>query len=73
MHSKQTNMKLKTETILTFSKILALLGAIWYSILCGSQLLTLIASFINPEWAKRTYEADLNLFSEVPPEVCTSL
>jgi hypothetical protein len=56
-------MKTKTETILTVSKFLALLGGIWYSILCGSQLLTLVASFINPEWAKHTYEADLNLFS----------
>ena len=63
MHSKQIKMKTKTETILTFSKILALIGGIWYSILCGSQLLTLVASFINPEWAKRTYEVDLNLFS----------
>ena len=61
MHSKQTNMK--TKTILLVSKFLALLGGIWYSILCGSQLLTLVASFINPDWAKRTYEADLNLFN----------
>jgi hypothetical protein len=56
-------MKRKTETILMVSKFLALLGGIWYSILCGSQLLTLIASFINADWAKRTYEADLNIFS----------
>ena len=56
-------MKTKTETILMVSKFLALLGGIWYSILCGSQLLTLVASFINPDWAKRTYEADLNMFS----------
>jgi hypothetical protein len=63
LHSKQINMKTKTETILTVSKFLALLGGIWYSILCGSQLLTLVASFINPDWAKRTYEADLNIFS----------
>ena len=56
-------MKTKTETILMVSKFLALLGGIWYSILCGSQLLTLVASFINPDWAKRTYEVDLNMFS----------
>jgi hypothetical protein len=55
-------MKTKTETILSVSKILALLGGIWYSILCGSQLLTLVSSFINPEWAKHTYQADQNLF-----------
>lgn len=45
------------------SKFLALLGAIWYSILCGSQILTLVASFINADWAMRTYEVDLNIFS----------
>jgi fatty acid desaturase len=60
---KQINMKSKTETILTVSKFLTLAGGIWYSILCGSQLLQLIASFINPEWAEHTYEADLNIFS----------
>ena len=63
MHSKQTKMKRKTETILTISKFLALLGGVGYSILWGGQLVTLIASFINPEWAKHTYEVDMNLFS----------
>ena len=63
MHYKLINVKTKTQTILTVSRFLALLGGIWYSILCGSQLLTLVASFINPDWAKRTYEADLNIFS----------
>lgn len=63
MHSKQLNMKNRTETILMVSKILAFLGFVWYSILWGSELTTLISSFINPEWAKRTYEVDLNLFS----------
>jgi hypothetical protein len=56
-------MKTRTEKILVVLKFLALLGGIWYSILCGSQLLTLIASFINPGWAKHTYEVDLNIFS----------
>jgi hypothetical protein len=56
-------MKIKTETILTVSKYLALLGGIANSILWGSQLLTLTSSFINPAWAKRTYQVDLNLFS----------
>ena len=56
-------MKTKTETILVLSKILAFLGFIWCSILWGSQLTTLVASFINPDWAKRTYEVDLNMFS----------
>ena len=56
-------MKTKTETILMVSKFLALLGAIGYSIQCGGQLTTLVASFINPDWAKRTYEVNLNIFS----------
>ena len=56
-------MKTKTETILLISKFLALLGAIGYSIQCGGQLTTLVASFISPDWAKRTYEVDLNMFS----------
>ena len=63
MHSKQINMKRKTEIILTISKYLALLGGVGYSILWGSQLTTLVASFISPDWAKRTYEVDLHLFS----------
>jgi hypothetical protein len=57
------SMKKRTEIILSFSKYLALIGGIWYSILCGGQVLTLVASFINEDWAKRTYEVDLNLFS----------
>ena len=60
---KNIIMKTRTEKVLMVLKILALMGGIWYSILCGSQLLTLVASFINPDWAKRTYEADLNLFN----------
>lgn len=55
-------MKKYTTTILSVSKILALLGAIGFSIVCGGQLLTLVASYINLDWAKRTYLADLNLF-----------
>ncbi len=56
-------MKTRTEKILTVLNILAFLGAIGYSIECGSQLLSFIASFINPDWAKHTYEVDLNIFS----------
>jgi hypothetical protein len=62
LHSKQINMRIKTETILTVSKFLALAGGVGFSIIWGSQLTTLVASFINPEWAKRTYEVDLNLY-----------
>jgi Protein of unknown function (DUF2975) len=63
LHSKQINMKIKTESILTVSKYLALAGGVWNSILYGSQLVTLVAGFINLQWAKHTYEADQNLFS----------
>jgi len=56
-------MKTRTEIILTVLKFLALLGVIGYCIVWGSQLTTLVASFINPDWAKRTYEVDLTLFS----------
>ena len=56
-------MKTRTEKVLMVLRILALMGGIWYSILCGSQLLTLVASFINPDWAKRTYEVNLSIFS----------
>jgi hypothetical protein len=56
-------MKIKTETILKGSRILAFMGFVWFSILFASQLVTLIASFINPDWAKRTYEVDPTIFS----------
>ena len=63
MRPKQIDMKTRTEKILLVLKFLAILGGTWYSILWGSQLTTLIASFVNADWAKRTYEVDLNLFS----------
>jgi len=56
-------MKLKTEKILMILKILALLAGIGFSIECGSQILSLAASFLNPEWAKRVYNVDLTIFS----------
>lgn len=56
-------MKTKTEKILIVLKVLAFMGGVGYSIKWGSQLLTLVSSFINPDWAKRTYEVDLNIFS----------
>lgn len=39
------------------------MGAIKYSIDFGAQLTSLVASFINPEWAKRTYEVNLDILS----------
>lgn len=56
-------MKTRTEKILAVLKILALLGAIKYSIDCGSQLTSFVASFINPGWASRTYHVNLDIFN----------
>ena len=56
-------MKTRTEAILVGSKFLALIGGIWFSILCGSQLLTLVSSFINLNWSKHTMDSTVNLFS----------
>lgn len=56
-------MKTKTEKILMLLKILALLAAIGFSIKCGSQVLSLVAGFINPDWAKRVYDVNQDLFS----------
>jgi len=64
LQSKQIHIKMKTQTktILVASKVLAFVGFIWYSIQWGSQLLNFVASFISPEWAKHTYQIDLNIF-----------
>jgi hypothetical protein len=56
-------MKTRTEKILVLLKILAFMGAIKYSIDCGAQLTHFVASFINPDWAKRTYEVNLDIFN----------
>ena len=54
-------MKTRTEKILAILKVLALITAIGLSFLCGSQLLSLAASFFNPDWAKQVYTTDENL------------
>ena len=51
-------MKTRTEIVLIVLKYLALLAAIGFSIECGAQILSFVASFTNPEWAERTYGAD---------------
>ncbi len=56
-------MKTRTEKILVVLRILAFMGAIKYSIDFGAQLTSLVAGFINPEWAKRTYQVNLDIFS----------
>ena len=56
-------MKTRTEKILIVLRILAFMGAIKYSIDCGAQLTNFAASFINTDWAKRTYEVNLDIFN----------
>ncbi|MEO6681774.1 MAG: DUF2975 domain-containing protein [Ginsengibacter sp.] len=51
-------MKTRTEIVLIVLKYLALLGGIGFSLECGAQILSFVASFINPVWAERTYLAD---------------
>jgi hypothetical protein len=55
-------MKTKTEKILSFMKILALLGGIGFSIECGSQLTSFVISFYNPDYAERYYAIHRDLF-----------
>ncbi len=56
-------MKTRTEKILVVLRILAFMGFIKYSIDCGAQLTNFVASFINTDWAKRTYEVNLDIFN----------
>lgn len=55
-------MKTPTKTILEIIKYLALIGAIGFSIECGSQLIGFIISFSNPELAKKMYLANKSIF-----------
>lgn len=55
-------MKTQTKTILEIIKYLALIGAIGFSIECGSQLISFIISFSNPEFAKKMYLANKSIF-----------
>ncbi|HEV8082376.1 MAG TPA: DUF2975 domain-containing protein [Chitinophagaceae bacterium] len=56
-------MKTKTENILMVLKVLALLAGIGFSIQCGSQILSLVAGFINSDWSKHVYDVNQDLFS----------
>ncbi len=60
---KNINMKTRTEKILVVLRILAFMGAIGYSIDGGAQLTSFVASCINPEWAKRTYQVNLDILN----------
>src|SRR5690606_18672099 len=56
--SKTKIMKTRTEIVLIVLKYLALLAAIRFSIECGAQILSFVASYIHPDCAERTYMAD---------------
>lgn len=51
-------MKTKTEKILAVMTFLAYLALIGFSIECGSQLVSLIISFKDPELAKKFYSVN---------------
>ena len=55
-------MKINTKTVLEIIKYLALIGAIGFSIECGSQIISLIASFFKPEVAGKLYKASPKLY-----------
>ncbi|WP_394991237.1 DUF2975 domain-containing protein [Emticicia sp.] len=55
-------MKTQTKTILEIIKYLALIGAIGFSIECGSQIVSLIVNFFKPEIALKLYKASPKLY-----------
>ena len=63
MPSHLKNINMQTRTILVILKILAFMGFIGYSIDCGAQLTHFVVSFINTDWAKRTYQVNLDIFN----------
>lgn len=60
--SKTVKMKIRTEQILTFLKIVAWLAFVGYAIKAGAQTVALVVGFINPELKDRLYEANPLLF-----------
>lgn len=56
--SKTDQMKIRTEHILTFLKIVAWLAFVGYGIKAGSQAVALVAIFIDPNWAEKVYEVN---------------
>ena len=55
-------MKTQTKTILEIIKYLALIGAIGFSIECGSQIILLMVSFVKPEVASKFYNITPKLY-----------
>ncbi len=60
--SKTVKMKIRTEQILTFLKIVAWLAFVGYAIKAGAQTVALVVGFINPELGDKLYEANPLLF-----------
>ncbi|MEP7322567.1 MAG: DUF2975 domain-containing protein [Saprospiraceae bacterium] len=56
-------MKTRTEKILDVLIVLAWMGFIGYAVNFGSQLISFIVSFGNPEASKHIYRVDQNLIS----------
>ena len=56
--SKTTKMKIKTEHILTFLKIVAWLAFVGYAIKAGAQTVALVVGFIDPTLAEKLYEVN---------------
>ena len=55
-------MKIRTEQILTFLKIVAWLAFVGYAIKAGAQTVALVVGVINPELRDKLYEANSLLF-----------
>ena len=59
-------MKTRTEKVLTVLKIVAWIAMIGYAMQCGSQLISVVVSFFNPEAASRFYEVNPDFFKLLP-------
>ncbi len=55
-------MKTQTKTILEIIKYLALIGAIGFSIECGSQIISLIVGFFEPKMAAKFYKVSSKIY-----------
>lgn len=56
--TKIDQMKIKTEQILTFLKIVAWLAFVGYSIKAGAQTVALVVGFIDPTLSEKLYEVN---------------
>lgn len=56
--SKTVKMKIRTEQILTFLKIVAWLAFVGYAIKAGAQTVALVVGVINPAFSEKLYEVN---------------